>query len=256
MKEFKKGDKISQLRQIIIIILAVLAGVVGSDLADFFSDTPVTEEVVERVGDKLHLVTEVIDGDTIIVDGSTRVRFIDIDAPESGECYYSESKQALMNLVEGEYVRLEKDISGVDGYGRSLRYVFLPQEDVMDDIFVDNYMLEQGFADIRELSQDRRYRSILIHGRNEAVASNKGMWGECEQELEEEMERFETDAPPPNPDCVIKGNISEHGYGKTYFPPGCANYKRVKIDFEKGDMYFCTEEEAEAAGFKKAESCR
>jgi len=29
----------------------------------------------------------------------------------------------------------------------------------------------------------------------------------------------------------------------------------VKIDFEKGDMYFCTEEEAISAGFKKAESC-
>jgi len=70
------------------------------------------------------------------------------------------------------------------------------------------------------------------------------------------MERFETDDPPPNPDCVIKGNISEHGYGKTYFPPGCANYKRVKVDLEKGDMYFCTEEEAEAAGFEKAGSCR
>jgi len=30
----------------------------------------------------------------------------------------------------------------------------------------------------------------------------------------------------------------------------------VKIDFEKGDMYFCTEEEAQAAGFEKAESCK
>jgi len=197
----------------------------------------------------------VIDGDTIMIDGSTRVRLIEIDAPEVGECYYSESKEALSNLVEGEYVRLEKDVSGVDGFGRLLRYVFLPQEDTMDDIFVDNYIIEQGFADIREASQDKRYRDILMHGRNEAVAMEKGMWSACEQELEEEMEKFETDNPPSDPNCVIKGNISEHGYGKTYFPPGCANYKRTKIDFEKGDMYFCTEEEAEAAGFTKAESC-
>lgn len=72
MVKFRKGNKISQLRQIIIIILAVLAGVVGSDLANFFSDASVSEEVCGGIGDRLHLVTEVIDGDTIIVDGSTR----------------------------------------------------------------------------------------------------------------------------------------------------------------------------------------
>ena len=252
MVKYKKGNKISQLRQVIIIILVFLVGVFSGDLFDIFKNVSISEDFEER----LHLVTEVIDGDTIVVDSSHRVRLIDIDTPERDECYYSEAKKALKSLIEGEYVRLEKDISGVDGYGRLLRYLFLPQEDLMDDIFVDNYMLEQGLADIRDLSQDRRYRSILINSRNEAVALNKGMWEACQQELVEEMERFETDDPPPNPDCVIKGNISEHGYGKTYFPPGCANYKRVKVDLEKGDMYFCTEEEAEQAGFKKAGSCR
>jgi len=251
MLESKKRDKISQLRQIIIIILVFLAGVFGSNLFNS-SDLPVSEGFEDR----LHLVTEVIDGDTIVVNGSNRVRFIGIDAPEIEECYYSEAKEALKGLIEGEYVRLEKDISGVDGYGRLLRYVFLPEEADVSDIFVDRFMLDEGFANIFELSQDRRYRSILISARNQAVAMEKGMWEECEQELEVETERFETDNPPPNPDCVIKGNISEHGYGKTYFPPGCANYKRVKVDLEKGDMYFCTEEEAEEAGFEKAGSCR
>jgi len=246
-----ENNKKSQIRRALIIVLVFLAGLFSSDLFNSSDDTTVLDESQN----KLHLVTEVIDGDTIMIDGSTRVRLIEIDAPEVGECYYSESKEALSNLVEGEYVRLEKDVSGVDGFGRLLRYVFLPQEDTMDDIFVDNYIIEQGFADIREASQDKRYREILIHGRNEAVAMEKGMWSACEQELEEEMEKFETDNPPSDPNCVIKGNISEHGYGKTYFPPGCANYKRTKIDFEKGDMYFCTEEEAEAAGFTKAESC-
>jgi len=104
----------------------------GSNLFNS-SDIPVSEGFEDR----LYLVTEVIDGDTIVVNGSNRVRFIDIDAPEIDECYYSESKEALNNLVGGKYVRLEKDASGVDGFGRLLRYVFLPQEDTMDDIFVD-----------------------------------------------------------------------------------------------------------------------
>ena len=54
----------------------------------------------------------------------------------------------------------------------------------------------------------------------------------------------------------IKGNVSKNGYGKVYFLPGCADYQRVKIDFEKGDMYFCDEAEAFSAGFTKAESCK
>ena len=251
MTEIKKRNTKSQIRRVLIIILVFLAGFLGSDLLNSSDNAPVFNESQGE----LYLVIEVIDGDTIIINGSTRVRLIEVDAPEMGECYYSESKEALNNLVGGKYVRLEKDASGVDGFGRLLRYVFLPQEDTMDDIFVDDYMIEQGFADIREASKDKRYRDILIHGRNEAVSMEKGMWSACEQELEEETERFETNNYPPDPTCVIKGNVSEHGYGKTYFPPGCANYRRVKIDFEKGDMYFCTEEEAQAAGFKKAESC-
>ena len=67
MAEINKNNKLSQLRQIIIIILAVLAGVFGSNLFTS-SDIPVSEGFEDR----LHLVTEVIDGDTIIVDGFTR----------------------------------------------------------------------------------------------------------------------------------------------------------------------------------------
>jgi len=255
MAEIKKSNKKSQIKRALIIILVFLAGLFSSDLfnsSDPSDNTPVFNDSKDR----LYLVTKVVDGDTIEINGSNRVRLLEIEAPERDECYFSESKEALSNLIEGEYVRLEKDISGVDKFGRLLRYVFLPQEDTMDDTFVNDYMLEQGFADIYEVSQNKRYRDILMHGRNEAVTMNKGIWSACEQELEEETESFEANNPPSDPNCIIKGNVSKNGYGKVYFLPGCANYKTTKIDFEKGDMYFCTEEEAEAAGFTKAASCK
>jgi len=255
MPEIKKSNKKSQIRRVLIIILVFLAGFLSSDLFNS-SDSPDNTPVFDDSKDRLYLVTEVIDGDTIEINGSDRIRLLEIEAPERGECYFSESKEALSNLIQGEYVRLEKDISGIDFYGRLLRYVFLPQQDTMDDTFVNDYMLEQGFADIYESSQDKRYRGILMHGRNEAVTMGKGMWSECEEELKETTERFETNNFPPDLTCVIKGNVSKSGYGKVYFLPGCADYQRVKIDFTKGDMYFCTEEEAEAAGFKKSESCK
>ena len=255
MKEIKKKSTKSQIRRALIMVLVFIAGFLSSDLfnsSNFSGDTLVFDDSKDR----LYLVTEVIDGDTIEINASNRVRLLEIDAPERGECYFSESKEALSDLIEGEYVRLEKDTSGVDNFGRLLRYVFLLQEDTMDDTFVNDYMLEQGFADIYEASQDKRYRDILMHGRNEAVTMKKGMWSDCEKELELEMERFEENNFPPDPTCVIKGNVSKSGYGKVYFLPGCADYQRVKIDFEKGDMYFCDEAEALSAGFTKAESCK
>lgn len=55
--------------------------------------------------------------------------------------------------------------------------------------------------------------------------------------------------PPP---CEnIKGNISSSGE-KIYHVEGQANYKQVKIDESKGEKWFCSEEEAKAAGWRKA----
>lgn len=253
--EFKNISKASILK-IIGFILIFIAGLLGGSAFDSFKSDELPS-VSDNFESKLHFVTEVVDGDTITVDGSRRIRLIAVDAPESGECYYTEAKNALKQLVEGEYVRLEKDNSVYDDFGRTLCYVFLPQGELMDEVFVNDYLVEQGFANVLPASHNRRYWDILVSSRNDAVGQERGMWSDCEQELKEEgvTATFEADDPPPNPECLIKGNISEHGYGKTYFPPGCANYKRVKVDLKKGDRYFCTEEEAEEAGFKKAESC-
>ena len=81
-----------------------------------------------------------------------------------------------------------------------------------------------------------------------------GMWGECGYKLENQDKR-EIDTQPTDPNCIIKGNISEKGYGKIYFIPGCASYDSVKVDTRKGEQYFCTEQEAVDAGFHKADSC-
>lgn len=48
----------------------------------------------------------------------------------------------------------------------------------------------------------------------------------------------------------LKGNISAKGE-KIYHAPGQANYNQVEIDKE-GESYFCTEEQAVEAGFRKA----
>lgn len=55
-------------------------------------------------------------------------------------------------------------------------------------------------------------------------------------------------------DCDIKGNISSSGE-KIYHLPGCASYSKTKIDASNGERWFCTEEDARDAGWRKAQNC-
>ena len=88
-------------------------------------------------------VTRVIDGDTIIIDGGYRVRYIGIDTPEVYpvvEAFGIEAWQANRRLVEGREVRLQSDVSETDKYGRLLRYVYV------DNTFVNAELVKQGLA--------------------------------------------------------------------------------------------------------------
>lgn len=54
----------------------------------------------------------------------------------------------------------------------------------------------------------------------------------------------------PQQDCIIKGNISENG--RIYHLPGQAFYDRTRINTARGERWFCTEAEAQAAGWRRA----
>ncbi len=208
--------------------------------------------IMNSEGASLHQVVEVIDGDTIKIEGNIRVRLLGIDSPEVGECYYQPAKRALEDLIAKQRIELEKDITDKDHYGRLLRYVALPVENG-DSILVNDYLVRNGNALAISSPPNNRYRDLFSSAQVIAKRNNFGLWGACENNYSNE--RREADAGPPNPDCIIKGNISEKGYGMTYLMPGCDNYETVKIDTRKGEKYFCTEKEAIEAGFRKATNC-
>ena len=54
--------------------------------------------------------------------------------------------------------------------------------------------------------------------------------------------------------CTIKGNISAKKE-KIYHVEGCGSYAKTKIDESAGERWFCTEEDAKAAGWRKAGNC-
>jgi endonuclease YncB( thermonuclease family) len=73
------------------------------------------------------VVTDVIDGDTLVIATGQHVRLIGIDAPEKDHCGYAAATANLTSLVGGKSVVLQTGArDDVDKYGRLLRYVDLP----------------------------------------------------------------------------------------------------------------------------------
>lgn len=118
-------------------------------------------------------VTSVIDGDTIVIAGGARVRYIGIDSPEmrpQPEAFAREATQANREMVEGKTVRLERDVSETDRYGRLLRYVWV------DGTMVNSELVRRGLATARAYPPDIRYQFLLEAAELEARAAGRGMW--------------------------------------------------------------------------------
>ncbi|MFT7644510.1 MAG: micrococcal nuclease [Candidatus Paceibacteria bacterium] len=202
----------------------------------------------------VHQVVQVVDGDTLDLENDVRIRLIGIDSPERGACGYDEASAFLESLVAGKHVRVEKDISGADFFDRLLRYVYLVADEVdEDDELVNDAMVRAGHAKTLAVAPDNRYRDLLATAQDEARRAGLGLWGACEQV--DKKSEMQSDSHPADPNCLIKGNISDKSYGRNYFYEGCPNYNRIKVDTSKGEAYFCTEAEAEAAGFTRSVSC-
>ena len=205
--------------------------------------------------ERLHLVEQVVDGDTLIIENNIRVRLLGIDAPESAECFGEEAKKELTGLVLGQEILLEKDQTASDNYDRLLRYVVLRSENPeIDDVFVNKELVRGGYAESVYVKPNRRYLSQLQATQSEAEEEELGMWGACDYEKASASAEREQASDPFSDECVIKGNINKR-YEKDYFFPGCPNYKRVKIDPRKGEQWFCTEKAAMAAGWQKSAAC-
>jgi len=119
------------------------------------------------------LVTQVIDGDTIVIEGGYHIRYIGIDTPEiypELEAYSMEALQFNCTLVEGKTVRLEWDVSETDKFGRLLYYVYV------DDVFVNAELVRAGLAYAKAYPPDTKYQDYLEKLEAEARQVGRGMW--------------------------------------------------------------------------------
>jgi micrococcal nuclease len=118
-------------------------------------------------------VTRVIDGDTIVISTGQHVRYIGMDTPEMSptpEPFAKAATEANRQLVEGKSVRLEKDISETDRYGRLLRYVWV------DGTMVNQELVRRGLARAKAYPPDTRYQLLLEAAEAEARLGGRGIW--------------------------------------------------------------------------------
>lgn len=207
---------------------------------------------------KEYEVVKVVDGDTIdvLVDGEVvRVRYIGINTPETVhptrgvECFGQEASARNKALVEGKWVRLEKDISDTDKYGRLLRYVYV------GEVLVNEVLVSEGYANVSTYPPDVRYTELFRRAELEARTAGRGLWGrECVPYQSPSSEEGEGQTMIDRA-CAIKGNIAAGSGERIYHTPECAYYNQTVISEDKGERWFCTEEEAQVAGWRKALNC-
>lgn len=230
---------------------------------EILSEATATASLIPQINEENARVVRVIDGDTIELSDGRRVRYIGIDTPETVdprkpvECFGKEAAEANRILVDGKTVRLEKDISNTDKYGRLLRYVFVNNQ------MINESLVHGGFAHSSTYPPDVKYQNQLRDAEQEARENKRGLWSGCpggSNASNSSNTSNTSKAVLPSvssvsgTSCIIKGNISSSGE-KIYHLSGCGSYEKTSIDESRGERWFCTEEEAVTAGWRKAKNC-
>lgn len=125
-------------------------------------------------------VARVIDGDTIELDDGAKVRYIGVNTPETvhptkaPECFGKEASDYNKNLLKDGFVRLTRDITDTDKYGRLLRYVYLP-----DGTFVNLQLVAGGYAYANTYPPDVAHAKEFVAAQRTAKESGLGLWSAC-----------------------------------------------------------------------------
>jgi endonuclease YncB( thermonuclease family) len=213
-------------------------------------------------------VPRIVDGDTLEI-GTTKIRLASIDAPESDQVCLDANRKCWTCGIEARD-RLAAHIgnrpvdctpTGLDTYARTLARCTVAGENL------NAWMVRQGWA-----LAFVRYSKEYVADEEAARAVGRGLWsgafiapwdwrhrngqtivlGATSVPISAQAELLapSSAASAPSPQCIIKGNINRRGE-RIYFRPGQLDYARVDMG-KSGRRWFCTEQDAQAAGWRPA----
>jgi micrococcal nuclease len=158
----EKKKKISKNKERVLLFILVLILFLNIYLLVSLEETGVVDKKI---------VTKIIDGDTIIIQGGEKIRLLGVDCDERGKSCYKSARDWIEELLIGKEVFVEDDIEDKDRYGRSLRYIFL------DDENVNVLLVEMGFC-VARFERDTKYKEEIVKAEEFAIENKVGCkWG-------------------------------------------------------------------------------
>lgn len=194
-------------------------------------------------------VIKVIDGDTmkILVNGKEEtIRLLLVDTPESVhpekpvQPFALEASDYAKEMLSNQNVEIELDVRERDKYGRLLVYLYINGQ------MFNEMLLENGLARVAYIFEpNTKYVDRFLDIQKKAQAKKIGIWS-IENYVDEKGFNEKMADSQQTEDCYIKGNINSKGE-KIYHMPDDRDYKKTKAE-----RMFCTEQEAQSAGFRRA----
>ena len=184
----------------IIILGALLFGAFswGNSLQSFLERQSVAEAPRDtskkplRGSSEVVTISRVVDGDTIELDDGRKVRYLNMDTPESvkpntpEQCYAKKASKINQNLITNRTVTLVYDKQPYDRYDRLLALIFTEEADKNDvSKSVNAELVRQGAARAMIIKPNNTHEKYFYQLQTEAQSAKLGLWGECKKPFEE-----------------------------------------------------------------------
>ena len=117
-------------------------------------------------------VKRIVDGDTVVLENRSIVRYVGITAPENNEPFKKDSTDENKKLVEGKTVSLEYDNYKGDKFGRILAYLFIDGKNISVEL------ARKGLAQVVIYQHKKPFVYIdeLFKAQEEAKKKRLGIW--------------------------------------------------------------------------------
>lgn len=189
----------------------------------------------------------VVDGDTLDV-GGTRVRVHGIDAPEARQTCTTEQGQvwACGVWVTDQVTTLFGGRQAVCNAVTTDRYNRIVARCTVGGQDIGHELVSEGLA-----FAYRKYASDYVLAEKGAAVRDVGLHASRVQNPSQFRQTRAVGRIPLDRNCRIKGNISRNGI-RIFHAPGQRDYERTGIRPENGERWFCSEQDARAAGWRAA----
>ena len=181
-----------------------------------------------------HKVKFVYDGDTILLENKSKVRYLGINTPEidhkggKSEFMAHAARKFNLELVKGVRVSLEFDKEKKDRYGRLLAYVFLENGNMVNALLV-----RKGMAHVLLNSLGLKYEDLLLDCQRKAMKEKIGIWSR----------------PFKGQEKFYVGNRNSYRFHR----PGCPFAKKIS---RKYLMRFKSRYDAFREGYSPCKQCK